>query len=142
MDLYEVEIISSDMEDAGELIEEREERRESPGNEEEANDDPVSIELVELKARALRCKQISYFAAAAACSHQLTRLSEQLALLSSSTVGLLERSSSQEEIGEEAGLVGSHRASESPPPVGESELSSPESSVVETEKIPGLSQSF
>ena len=139
MDLYEVEIISSDMEDAGELIEEREERRESPGNEEEANDDPVSIELVELKARALRCKHISYFAAAAACScsHQLSRLSEQLALLSSSTVGLLERSSSQEEIGEEAGLVGS------PPPVGESELSSPESSVVETEKIPGLySQSF
>ena len=139
MDLYEVEIISSDMEDAGELIEEREERRESPGNEEEANDDPVSIELVELKARALRCKHISYFAAAAACSHQLTRLSEQLALLSSSTVGLLERSSSsQEEIGEEAGLV----ASESPRPVGESELSSPESSVVETEKIPGLSQSL
>ena len=63
MDLYEVEIISSDMEDAGELIEEREERRESPGNDEEANDDPVSIELVELKARALRCKHISYFAA-------------------------------------------------------------------------------
>ena len=47
-------------------------------------------------------------------------------------MGLLERSSSQEE----GGLV------ESPPPVGESELSSPESSVVETEKIPGLSQSF
>ena len=69
MDLYEVEIISSDMEDAGdELIEEREERRESPGNEEEANDDPVSIELVELKARALRCKHISHFAAAALCS--------------------------------------------------------------------------
>ena len=48
-DLYEVEIIISSMEDVGELIEERE------GREEEANDDPVSIELVELKARALRC---------------------------------------------------------------------------------------
>ena len=45
MDLYEVEIISGSMEDVGELVEEKEE---------EANDDPVSIELVELKARALR----------------------------------------------------------------------------------------
>ena len=52
MDLYEVEIISSSMEDVGELIEEREEGREE--KEEEVNDDPVSIELVELKARALR----------------------------------------------------------------------------------------
>ena len=56
-DLYEVEIIISSMEDVGELIEEREEERE--GREEEANDDPVSIELVELKARALRCN--TYF---------------------------------------------------------------------------------
>ena len=52
MDLYEVEIISSRMEDVKEPIEKREEGREE--KEEEANDDPVSIELVELKARALR----------------------------------------------------------------------------------------
>ena len=72
-------------------------------------------------------------------------MSEQLALLSSSTVGLLEGSTSQdEEIANQGpGLDDGdnqleEQASQSPQPIGESELSSPESSVVETENIPGV----
>ena len=65
MDLYEVEIIT-EMEDVKDLMVEREnkgeEEMESPGEVEEENEDPVSIELVELKARALRCKDVSNFA--------------------------------------------------------------------------------
>ena len=71
----------------------------------------------------------------------MARLSEQLALLSSSTAGLLESSSSQEENAEQ-GLV---RLDDTQLVertdkihIGETELSSPESSVVETEKIPGF----
>ena len=62
MDLYEVEIITV-MEDVKELTVEKEDRgyeegRKSPaeGNEEDADEDLVSIELVELKERALRFK--------------------------------------------------------------------------------------
>ena len=66
--------------------------------------------------------------------YQLARLSEQLALLSNSTVGLLERSASEEGPGLDDGQL-EERAS------GDSELSSPESSVVETEKIPGTTTS-
>ena len=62
----------------------------------------------------------------------MARLSEQLALLSSSTAGLLESSSSQEENAEQ--LVERTDTIH----IGETELSSPESSVVETEKIPGF----
>ena len=65
MDLYEVEIIAK-MEDVKDLIEEREdkgeEEMENPGKGEGENEDPVSIELVELKARALRYKDVSNFA--------------------------------------------------------------------------------
>ena len=65
MDLYEVEIIA-EMEDVRDLMEEREnkgeEENKNPGNGEEENEDPVSIELVELKARALRYKDVSNFA--------------------------------------------------------------------------------
>ena len=58
-------------------------------------------------------------------------------MLSNSTVDLLERSASQELDGEVV-----EEASESPRPIGESALSSLESSIVETEKIPGDSQTF
>ena len=54
-------------------------------------------------------------------------------------MGLLERSASEEVAGLDDGQL-VERASESPRTSGESELSSPESSVVETEKIPGASQ--
>ena len=57
VDLYEVEIIT-EMEDVKDLMEERENKGEeemaSPGEGEEENEDPVSIELVEINARALR----------------------------------------------------------------------------------------
>ena len=71
----------------------------------------------------------------------MARLSEQLALLSNSTVGLLERSASEEVPGLDDGQL-VERASESPRTSGECELSSPESSVVETEKIPGASKTY
>ena len=71
----------------------------------------------------------------------MTRLSEQLALLSSSTAGLLESSSSQEENAEQglAGLDDTQLVERTDKiHIGETELSSAESSVVETEKIPGF----
>ena len=59
-------------------------------------------------------------------------------------MGLLEGSTSQEEMANQGpGLDDGdnqleEQASQSPQPIGESELSSPESSVVETENIPGV----
>ena len=66
-------------------------------------------------------------------------------------MGLLEGSTSQDEIANQGpGLDGGdpglddgdnqleEQASQSPQPIGESELSSPESSIVETENIPGV----
>ena len=60
-------------------------------------------------------------------------------------MGLLEGSTSQDEeiANQDPGLDDGdnqleEQASQSPQPIGESELSSPESSVVETENIPGV----
>ena len=57
-DLYHVEVITK-MEDTKRPENTGEERMASLGEEEnEENDDPVSVELGELKARALRYKEI------------------------------------------------------------------------------------
>merc|ERR1712156_729872 len=95
---------------------------------EEDNHDPVSVELGELKARALR-------------------LSEQLALLSTSSKGLLEGDGEdQQDYGaghQDPPDVVEHQVEQvqqglDEKMIGESELSSPESSLVETEDIPGM----
>ena len=58
MDLYNVEVIT-EMEDTKRPENTGNEEMASPGEEEnEDNDDPVSVELGELKARALRYKEI------------------------------------------------------------------------------------
>ena len=58
VDLYNVEVIT-EMEDTKRPENTGKEEMASPGEEEhEDNDDPVSVELGELKARALRYKEI------------------------------------------------------------------------------------
>merc|ERR1712223_2239989 len=130
VDLYNVEVIT-EMEDTKRPENTKAEEMAGPGEEDnEDNDDPVSVELGELKARALR-------------------LSEQLALLSTTSKGLLEGDGEDQHV---------YNAGQQDPPdviehqveldtsvlqqgldekmLGESELSSPESSLVETEDIP------
>merc|ERR1712224_1031278 len=132
VDLYNVEVIT-EMEDTKRPESKKSEEMASLEEEEnEDNDDPVSVELGELKARALR-------------------LSEQLALLSTSSKGLLEGDGEDQHVysvgrQDPAGVI-DHQVELDTSVlqqgldekiIGESELSSPESSLVETEDIPGM----